>query len=61
MNHIERKVWISFVANVENFLGKHKEDNYAEQVDKMLNSFKTLGCNMSIKVYYLHSHLDRFP
>ena len=61
MNHIERKVWTSFVAVVENFLGKHKADNYVEQVDKMLNSFKTLGCNMSIKVHYLHSHLDRFP
>ena len=61
MNYIERKFWTSFVAVVENFPGKHKADNYVEQVDKMLNSFKTLGCNMSIKMHYLHSHLDRFP
>jgi len=27
----------------------------------MLKNFKDLGCNMSIKVHYLHSHLDRFP
>nr|CAH7743872.1 unnamed protein product [Callosobruchus chinensis] len=27
----------------------------------MLNSFKALWCNMSIKLHYLDSHLDRFP
>jgi hypothetical protein len=27
----------------------------------MLSKYKDLGANMSIKVHYLHSHLDRFP
>ena len=27
----------------------------------MLSSFKFLGCNMSNKVLYLHSHLDCLP
>ena len=27
----------------------------------MLNNFRDLGCNMSAKVHYLHSHLDYFP
>lgn len=27
----------------------------------MLKNFKTLGCNMSVKLHYLHSHLDWFP
>ncbi|KAJ8957397.1 hypothetical protein NQ318_004877 [Aromia moschata] len=61
MNEVEREAWTSFVAVVENFLGKHKAENYVEIVNKMLNSFKSLGCNMSIKVHYLDSHLDRFP
>ena len=26
----------------------------------MLSIFKDLGCNASIKVHYLHSHLDHF-
>ena len=34
--------------------------NYAELVQDMLNNFKNLGANMSIKLHYLHSHLDRF-
>ena len=27
----------------------------------MLNSFESLGCIMTIKVHYLHSHLEYFP
>ena len=27
----------------------------------MLNSFKAMNCNMSLKVHFLHSHLDFFP
>ncbi|UYV70175.1 hypothetical protein LAZ67_7002094 [Cordylochernes scorpioides] len=27
----------------------------------MLKSYEALGVNMSIKVHYLHSHLDKFP
>ena len=27
----------------------------------MLNNFQKLGCQMSIKVHFLHSHLDFFP
>jgi hypothetical protein len=27
----------------------------------MLDKFKELGCNMSLKVHFLDSHLDYFP
>ena len=27
----------------------------------MLNNYRDIGANMSIKVHFLHSHLDRFP
>ena len=27
----------------------------------MITNFRNLGCNMSIKLHYLDSHLDRFP
>ncbi len=30
-------------------------------LNEMLSSFKSLGCNMSIKGHYFYSHLDRFP
>ena len=27
----------------------------------MLHAYQRLGANMSIKVYFLHNHLDQFP
>lgn len=61
MNNAEADAWSSFTLVVRNFLGNHKADNYSELVENMLSSFRQLGCIMSIKVHYLHSHLDSFP
>ena len=61
MNEGELEAWKAFVLVVKNFLGNNKASNYAELVTKMLTAFKNLGCNMSIKMHYLFSHMDRFP
>ena len=61
MNGIKSCAWSFFVLAAKNFLGNKKADNYAQLVEDMLLHFNKLGCNMSIKVHYLHSHLDRFP
>jgi hypothetical protein len=61
MNEIESCAWSSCVLVVKNFLGNKKADNYAQLVEDMLFHFNRLGCNMSVKVHYLHSHLNRFP
>ena len=60
MNETERNAWISFVLAVKNFLGNYKAENYGEIVNNMINNFRDLGCNMSVKVHYFHSHLDYF-
>lgn len=61
MTRVELEAWTSFVSVVKNFLGNHKAADYSKIVAKMLVNFKKLGANMSIKLHYLHSHLDRFP
>jgi hypothetical protein len=61
MNEIELCAWSSFVLIVKNFLGNKKADNYTQLVEDMLFHFNRLGCNISVKVHYLHSHLHRFP
>ena len=61
MNEMETSAWLSFVGVVRNFLGNHKAENYEELVDGMLSTFKDLVAHMSIKVHYLHSHLNHFP
>ncbi|XP_056155861.1 keratin, type I cytoskeletal 18-like [Lampris incognitus] len=38
-----------------------KDDNYREIVEELLLSLRALGCRMSVKVHYLHSHLSKFP
>jgi len=59
MNEIESCAWSSFVLVVKNFLGNKKADNYTQLVEDMLFHTNRLGCNMSVKVHYLHSYLDR--
>ena len=61
MTDTERCTWISFVEVVQNFLGNKKAENYKDLVESLLLNFKNLGSNISIKVHFLHSHLDRFP
>lgn len=60
MTQVEQLAWKSFVAVTQNFLGNKKAANYVELVDEMLERFRDLGCNMSIKLHYLHSHIDHF-
>ena len=61
MNKTERQAWLSFVSVFENFLGNTKSDDYRNIVETMLENYHKLGCNMSIKVHFLNSHLEQFP
>ena len=60
MNEVELAAWLSLVDVVKNFLGNYRADNYKEIVNNMLANLRILGINMSIKVHFLHSHLDHF-
>jgi hypothetical protein len=57
----EKAAWLSFKEVVENFLGNSKSVEYEQLVNNMLTNFHQLGCNMSLKVHILHSHLHYFP
>jgi hypothetical protein len=61
MNEIGSCAWSSFVLVVKNFLGNKKADSYTHSVEDMLFHFNRLGCNMSVKVNYLHKLLDSSP
>ena len=61
MNEKEKAAWLSFSAVVRNFLGNKKAHNYEDLVTNMLLAYRDLGCNMSVKLHFLNSHLDRFP
>lgn len=61
MNVKEKAAWLSFVEVMHNFLGNRKADNYELLVSNMLQAFRDLQCNMSIKLHFLFSHLNQFP
>ena len=56
-----KNAWRSLTAVVENFLGYFKAPNYYDLSKQLLNSYEQLGCNMSVKVHFLHSHVNYFP
>lgn len=57
----EKVAWRAFKDVVENFLGNHRALNYRQLVNKLLSAYKAMKCNMSLKIHFLHSHLDFFP
>ena len=60
MSGLERIAWQAFRGVVTGFLGNKRNANYTELVDNLIHSYQRLGCRMSIKLHFLHSHLDFF-
>ena len=56
----ERNAWRAFRKVVEGFLGNKKSDEYQLLISDLLKHFEKLGCRMSVKLHYLHSHLHWF-
>ena len=61
LNETERNASLSFKRICKDFLGDHKAANYQDVVQDLLTSYKAMGCNMSLKIHFLESHLDFFP
>ena len=61
MSAVEKRAWTAFRVVILNFLGKNKSPDYEEQVKELLESFRSLGARMSVKMHFLSSHLDYFP
>lgn len=57
----EQRAWHAFREVVTGFLGNRRADNYKDLVEELLSSYQKLGCNMSLKIHFLSSHLDYFP
>ena len=60
MYELERNAWQAFRMIVEGFLGNHQRDDYAMVVSNLIESYEKRGCRMSLKLQFLHSHLDFF-
>jgi len=58
LNETERNAWLSFRRICKDFLGNHKALNYWDVVQDLLTTYKAMGCNTSLKIHFLESHLD---
>jgi hypothetical protein len=57
----EKTAWDSLKFVVIGFWGNRRAQNYEELVHNLLQSFQRLGCSVSLKIHFLHLHLDHFP
>jgi hypothetical protein len=60
MTGLELQTWNGFKYVVGNFLGNHKSFDYREIIENMIQRYQALGSTMSVKMHFLHSHLDYF-
>ena len=56
----ERKAWLSLKNVIPNFLDNHKSKHYKRHVNEMMTQFYGLKINISLKIHFIHSHLDFF-
>jgi len=56
-----KAAWHSFKFVVKGFFANKRAQNYEELVNNLFQSYQKLGCNISLKINFLHSHLDFFP
>jgi hypothetical protein len=61
MSDIELQAWNAFKDVVKKFLGNAKDSQCEKIVGSMLENLQILECNMSLKLNFLHFHLDYFP
>ena len=60
MTDVQKKAWFFFEEVVSKFLGNTKNSDCKTIVENMLACFEALGCHISLKVHFLHGHLDYF-
>jgi hypothetical protein len=61
MSNVEREAGLALKDVVSKFTRNYRDQNYKNIINHMQDKFKELGCNMSLKVHLLDSHLDYFP
>ena len=61
LNLKELRAWEVFKSVCRGFLGNARVPDYQACIEKLLKSYEDMGCRMSLKIYFLHSHLNFFP
>ena len=57
-SQVKKSAWKSLKRVMHYFSGNRKAPNYREIVDKLLQLYKDMGCNIFDKIHFLVSNLD---
>jgi len=60
LNETERNAWLSLMRICKAFFGNHRVAKYQDVVHDLLTSYKPVGCNVSLKIHFVESHVDVF-
>ena len=60
LNLKELRAWEAFKSVCNGFLGNTRVPDYQACIEKSLKSYEDMGCRMSLKIHFLHSHLNFF-
>ena len=61
LNLKELRAWEAFKWVCSGFLSNTRVPDYQACIEKLLKSYEDMGCWMSLKIHFLHSHLNFFP
>ena len=61
LNLKERRAWEAFKSVCSAFLGNRRVPDYQACIEKLLKCYDDMGCQMSLKIHFLHSHLNFLP
>ena len=61
LNLKELRAWETFKLVCSDFLGNIRVPDYQACIETLLKSYEDMGCRMSLKIHFLHSHLNFFP
>jgi hypothetical protein len=56
-----KAAWNAFQHDETGFLGNVKAVDISKLIKNLVTPYENFGCNMSLKMHFLHSHLDPFP
>jgi hypothetical protein len=59
LNKFKNRAWRAFENTC--ILGNIRSPIYIEIMEELLDAYKAMECNMSLKIHFLHSHLHFFP
>ena len=60
LNLQKLRAWEAFKSVCSGFLGNTRVLDYQACIEKLLKSYEDMGCRMSLKIHFLHSHLKFF-